>query len=60
MRSETSRIEPQRLYVIGDIHGCADLLDSMIREVTNDLAARVPSGMWLEFGSRNLRNIEAI
>jgi serine/threonine protein phosphatase 1 len=29
-----------RLYVIGDIHGRADLLDRMIEEISDDLAAR--------------------
>jgi serine/threonine protein phosphatase 1 len=32
--------EPGRLYVIGDIHGRADLLDRMVGEITNDLTAR--------------------
>jgi serine/threonine protein phosphatase 1 len=40
MDSEASDLQPHRLYVIGDIHGCADLLDQMIGEITNDLAAR--------------------
>jgi serine/threonine protein phosphatase 1 len=31
--------DPRRLYVIGDIHGRADLLDRMIREIARDLAA---------------------
>src|SRR5512142_2049111 len=31
--------EPQRIYAIGDIHGCRDLLDCMIDEIRNDLAA---------------------
>jgi diadenosine tetraphosphatase ApaH/serine/threonine PP2A family protein phosphatase len=30
--------EPRRVYVIGDIHGCADLLDRMIEEINKDLA----------------------
>ncbi len=29
-----------RLYVIGDIHGCLNLLDRMIEQVARDLAAR--------------------
>jgi serine/threonine protein phosphatase 1 len=32
--------EPRRLYVIGDIHGCADLLDRMIAGIARDLDAR--------------------
>jgi len=32
--------EPRRLYVIGDIHGRADLLDRMIAAIDRDLAAR--------------------
>jgi calcineurin-like phosphoesterase family protein len=31
--------DPTRVYVIGDIHGCADLLDRMVGEITKDLAA---------------------
>ncbi len=31
--------EPRRIYAIGDIHGCRDLLDRMIEEIRNDLAA---------------------
>jgi serine/threonine protein phosphatase 1 len=51
MRAETSDIEPQRLYVIGDIHGCADLLDNMIRDITKDLAARpVPDSLVVTVG----------
>lgn len=29
--------EPGRLYVIGDIHGCSDLLDRMIAQIGRDL-----------------------
>jgi diadenosine tetraphosphatase ApaH/serine/threonine PP2A family protein phosphatase len=29
-----------RLYVVGDIHGCADLLDRMAARIADDLAAR--------------------
>jgi len=36
----TSRREPHRLYVIGDIHGRADLLDRMISGIARDLEAR--------------------
>src|SRR3954471_20482023 len=31
--------EPQRIYAIGDIHGCRDLLDRMIEAIRGDLAA---------------------
>ena len=40
MTSPAPQPEPGRLYVIGDIHGRADLLDRMIGEIGNDLAAR--------------------
>jgi serine/threonine protein phosphatase 1 len=30
---------PQRIYAIGDIHGCRHLLDRMIEEIRNDLRA---------------------
>jgi len=33
-------LEPQRIYVIGDIHGRADLLDMMIAKISTDIAAR--------------------
>jgi len=39
MDSPASLPETGRLYVIGDIHGRADLLDRMIGEIANDLAA---------------------
>jgi serine/threonine protein phosphatase 1 len=32
-------LEPDRLYVIGDIHGRSDLLDRMVVEITRDLEA---------------------
>lgn len=31
--------EPRRIYAIGDIHGCRDLLDRMIEAIRRDLAA---------------------
>ena len=31
--------EPRRIYAIGDIHGCRDLLDRMIEAIRGDLAA---------------------
>jgi len=33
-------VEPRRVYVIGDIHGRADLLDRMIAAIAGDLTAR--------------------
>jgi serine/threonine protein phosphatase 1 len=33
-------LEPDRLYVIGDIHGRSDLLDRMVIEISRDLEAR--------------------
>jgi len=35
--------EPSRLYVIGDIHGCLQLLDAVIERIRRDLAVR-PAG----------------
>ncbi len=32
--------EPDRLYVIGDVHGRSDLLDRMVFEISRDLEAR--------------------
>ena len=43
--------EPGRLYVIGDIHGRADLLDRMVGEIGKDLAARpVPDSLVVTVG----------
>jgi serine/threonine protein phosphatase 1 len=46
-RAQTGRMNspdplpaPARLYVIGDIHGRADLLDGMVGAIADDLAAR--------------------
>jgi serine/threonine protein phosphatase 1 len=51
MNSEPSHPQPRRLYVIGDIHGCAELLDRMICKITNDLAARpVPDSLVVTVG----------
>ncbi len=33
----------QRVYAIGDIHGCADLLDDLIEQIEEDDAARGPA-----------------
>lgn len=38
---------PQRIYAVGDIHGCAHLLDAMLRRVELDLDRR-PVGSALE------------
>src|ERR1700704_466246 len=40
MDSSAPSPEPGRLYVIGDIHGRADLLDRMIAAIADDLASR--------------------
>jgi diadenosine tetraphosphatase ApaH/serine/threonine PP2A family protein phosphatase len=40
MDSSARPANPSRLYVIGDIHGCSDLLDQMVGEITQDLAVR--------------------
>ena len=37
---DTAQQEPDRLYVIGDIHGRSDLLDRMVASIARDLAAR--------------------
>jgi serine/threonine protein phosphatase 1 len=37
MSSEAPLSEPRRLYVVGDIHGCADLLDRLIDAIASDL-----------------------
>ena len=40
-----------RLYVVGDIHGCADLLDRMAGRIADDLAARpVPESLVVTVG----------
>jgi serine/threonine protein phosphatase 1 len=36
--------DDHRLYVIGDIHGRSDLLDSIIAEINRELDARPPAG----------------
>jgi serine/threonine protein phosphatase 1 len=36
---QSPRQEPRRIYAIGDIHGCRDLLDRMIEKICSDLAA---------------------
>ena len=42
---------PARLYVIGDIHGCTDLLDQMIGAISDDLSARpVPDTLVVTVG----------
>jgi serine/threonine protein phosphatase 1 len=43
--------EPRRIYAIGDIHGCRDLLDRMIEEIRGDLAAHpVDSALTVTLG----------
>ena len=43
--------EPDRLYVIGDIHGRSDLLDDLIGEIVRDLAAHpVASALTVTLG----------
>ncbi len=32
--------EGKRLYAIGDIHGCADLLEDLLKEIVRDDAER--------------------
>ena len=39
MDIDASLLERGRLYVIGDIHGRADLLDRMVAAIRADLAA---------------------
>jgi serine/threonine protein phosphatase 1 len=36
--SDKAVAEPRRLYVIGDIHGHADLLDRLIEQIHRDMA----------------------
>jgi serine/threonine protein phosphatase 1 len=46
MRSDSHSVmldDDHRLYVIGDIHGRSDLLDTMIAEIKRDLDARPPA-----------------
>jgi hypothetical protein len=37
MNESMPMLEPDRLYVIGDIHGRSDLLDRMVDEISRDL-----------------------
>jgi serine/threonine protein phosphatase 1 len=39
MNANSPSVQPDRLYVIGDIHGRSDLLDRMIGEISRDLDA---------------------
>ena len=42
---------PDRIYVIGDIHGHAELLDGMVSAIIGDLAARpVPDALTVTVG----------
>jgi serine/threonine protein phosphatase 1 len=38
-----------RLYAVGDIHGCLDLLDSLLRLIEEDSAARPPKKTYIVF-----------
>ena len=40
MKADKSALQPRRLYVIGDIHGRADLLEAMIAAIARDLNER--------------------
>jgi serine/threonine protein phosphatase 1 len=40
MKSHSAPLEHARIYAIGDIHGCANLLDRMVEEISRDLAER--------------------
>jgi diadenosine tetraphosphatase ApaH/serine/threonine PP2A family protein phosphatase len=40
MKQSRPLLEPDRLYVIGDIHGRSDLLDRMVAAICRDLEAR--------------------
>jgi serine/threonine protein phosphatase 1 len=42
--------EDVRIYVIGDIHGCLDLLDRTIDEITNDFAVRGGNALTVTLG----------
>ena len=43
--------EESRLYVIGDIHGCADLLERMVVAISRDLAANpTPNSLTVTLG----------
>jgi serine/threonine protein phosphatase 1 len=38
-----------RLYAVGDIHGCLDLLDSLLRLIEEDMASRAPMKTYIVF-----------
>src|SRR5215475_10725376 len=40
MTSHSLSSEPARVYAIGDIHGCSNLLDRMVEAISRDLADR--------------------
>ncbi|WP_129793612.1 metallophosphoesterase family protein [Sphingosinicella sp. CPCC 101087] len=53
-RSPAQRSGPRgkadaRLYAIGDIHGCLDLLDSLLRQIEEDAASRPPKSTYIVF-----------
>jgi len=39
MNEMSTRLEPDRIYAIGDIHGRSDLLDRMVIAISRDLEA---------------------
>ena len=41
--------EDARLYAVGDIHGCLDLLDALLRLIETDMASRPPKKTWIVF-----------
>ncbi len=48
--SEPNLSEPKHLYVIGDIHGRADLLDRMIEAINNDAKGREADSLTVTLG----------
>lgn len=38
-----------RLYAVGDVHGCLDLLDELLRRIEEDNASRAPRKTWVVF-----------
>jgi serine/threonine protein phosphatase 1 len=50
MSGQASIPEPKRLYVIGDIHGRADLLDRMIEAINNDVKGSEADSLTVTLG----------
>ncbi len=49
-RREPPRGKPgARAYAVGDIHGCLDLLDTLLGRIEADAAARPPKKTWIVF-----------